>query len=552
MRTGCYRLDRGVSAHRFRRGAALAAIFAAACGDGGAAGPSANRAPEPLGSIPDLTVHFGDTATLDVAARFTDPDGDALSYGASSSNPSVASVSISGSTVAVAALATGSATITVSASDPAGLTATQTFETIVPNRAPEPLGSIPDLTVHVGDTATLDAAPRFTDPDGDALTFGASSSDPSVAFVSVSGSMVAVAALATGSATITVSASDPGGLTAAQTFEATVPNRAPEPVGSIPDLTVHVGDTATLDVAPRFTDPDGDALTYGASSSDPSVAAVSVSGSTVAVAALATGSATITVSASDPAGLAATQSFMAIVPNRAPEPLGSIPDLTPHVGDTATLDAAPRFTDPDGDALTYGASSSDPSVAAVSVSGSTVAVAALATGSATITVSASDPAGLAAAQTFEATVMALGPDLTFTGVSPASAILVPGKSVTFKFTIRNQGTIVSGATTIRAMRSPNPIISGRDSEIGAYSFAPLGARQERAFPLTISVDAGSAAGTIYIGMCVDAVAEESNTRNNCSNGARLTIAAPSARRGRIAGDQSVIRIRAYASPTGGW
>ncbi|MYG21675.1 MAG: hypothetical protein F4168_04700 [Gemmatimonadetes bacterium] len=191
-------------------------------------------------------------------------------------------------------------------------------------------------------------------------------------------------------------------------------------------------------------------------------------------------------------------------------------------------------------------------MAAVSVSGSTVAVAALATGSATITVSASDPAGLAAAQTFEATVMALGPDLTFTGVSPASAILVPGKSVTFKFTIRNQGTIVSGATTIRAMRSPNPIISGRDSEIGAYSFAPLGARQERAFPLTISVDAGSAAGTIYIGMCVDAVAEESNTRNNCSNGARLTIAAPSARRGRIAGDQSVIRIRAYASPTGGW
>ncbi|MDE0032081.1 MAG: hypothetical protein OXU75_03000, partial [Deltaproteobacteria bacterium] len=88
--------------------------------------------------------------------------------------------------------------------------------------------------------------------------YGASSSNPSVAAVSVSGSSVAVAALATGSATITVSASDPGGLTAAQTFEATVPNRAPEPVGSIPDLAVHVGDTATLDVAPRFADPDGD------------------------------------------------------------------------------------------------------------------------------------------------------------------------------------------------------------------------------------------------------------------------------------------------------
>ena len=552
MRTGCYRLDRGVSAHRFRRGAALAAIFAAACDGGGAIGPSANRAPEPVGSIPDLAVHAGDTATLDVAPRFADPDGDALTYGASSSNPSVAAVSVSGSSVAVAALATGSATITVSASDPGGLTAAQTFEATVPNRAPEPVGSIPDLAVHVGDTATLDVAPRFADPDGDALTYGASSSNPSVAAVSVSGSSVAVAALATGSATITVSASDPGGLTAAQTFEATVPNRAPEPVGSIPDLAVHVGDTATLDVAPRFADPDGDALTYGASSSNPSVAAVSVSGSSVAVAALATGSATITVSASDPGGLTAAQTFEATVPNRAPEPVGSIPDLAVHVGDTATLDVAPRFADPDGDALTYGASSSNPSVAAVSVSGSSVAVAALATGSATITVSASDPGGLTAAQTFEATVMAPGPDLTFTGVSPASATLAPGRSATFTFAIRNQGTIVSGATTIRAMRSPNPIISGRDTEIGAYPLAALGAKQERAFPLTISVDAGSAAGTVYIGMCVDAVTEESNTRNNCSDGARLTIAAPSAGRGLVAGDQSVIRIRAYASPTGGW
>ncbi|MCY3603572.1 MAG: hypothetical protein OXH12_10895, partial [Chloroflexi bacterium] len=286
------------------------------------------------------------------------------------------------------------------------------------------------------------------------------------------------------------------------------------------------------------------------SSSNPSVAAVSVSGSTVAVAALATGSATIMVSASDPGGLTAAQTFEATVPNRAPEPVGSIPALTVHVGDTATLDVAARFTDPDGDALTYGASSSNPSVAAVSVSGSTVAIAALATGSVTVTVSASDHIGLTATQTFEATVLALGPDLAFTEVSPTSATLVPGRSATFTFGIRNQGTAPSAATTIRAMRSPNPIISGRDTEIGTYSFAPLGARRERAFPLTISVDAGSAAGTIYIGMCVDAVRGESNTRNNCSDGARLTIAVPSAGRGLVARDRPAIRIRAYGPPAG--
>lgn len=88
METSRHRLHRNLSAQRLVRSAALAAMFAAACGDGGATGPSANRAPEPLGWIPDQTVHVGETATLDVSARFADPDGDALTYGASSSDPS--------------------------------------------------------------------------------------------------------------------------------------------------------------------------------------------------------------------------------------------------------------------------------------------------------------------------------------------------------------------------------------------------------------------------------------------------------------------------------
>ena len=325
-------------------------------------------------------------------------------------------------------------------------------------------------------------------------------------------------------------------------------NRAPTAVGTIPDRTLHAGETATVDVSPRFTDPDGDALSYGASSSDPSVAAVSVSGSTVTVSALAQGSATITVSASDPAGLTATQTFEATVANRAPEPAGAIPDRTLHVGETATVDVSPRFTDPDGDALSYGASSSDPSVATVSVSGSTVTVSAFAQGSATITVSASDPAGLTATQTTNVTVLAPGPDLVFTEVSPATATRRPGSTVTFTFRVRNQGTAPSAATRIRAVRSPNPIISGRDTEIGSYSFAALGAQEERAFPVTISVDARSAPGTIYIGMCVNAVTDESNTRNNCSDGARLTIAALSTGREQAAVEQSAIRVRAYGPP----
>ena len=130
-------------------------------------------------------------------------------------------------------------------------------------------------------------------------------------------------------------------------------------------------------------------------------------------------------------------------------------------------------------------------------------------------------------------------------VSPGSATLAPGDEVTFTFRIRNKGTLASGATTIRAMRSPNPIISTRDTELRSYVLSSLAPSGERTFELTISVDPRSAPGTIYIGMCADPVADESDARNNCSEGARLTIAgASSARESADAGPG--VRVRAVS------
>ena len=62
----------------------------------------------------------------------------------------------------------------------------------------------------------------FVDPDGDELTYSAESSDPSVATVSVTGSVLTVRAEALGTATGTVTATDPGGLSASVTFDVTV------------------------------------------------------------------------------------------------------------------------------------------------------------------------------------------------------------------------------------------------------------------------------------------------------------------------------------------
>lgn len=211
--------------------------------------------------------------------------------------------------------------------------------------------------------------------------------------------------------------------------------------------------------------------------------------------------------------------------NRAPTAQTSIPAQTVQAGETVTLDLSSYFSDPDGDGLTYSAASSDTGVASASVSGSMLAIAGLAQGTAQVTVTATDPAGLTATQTFTVSSVPPAPDLAFTAVSPLATSLSPGDSATFTFQIRNQGAASSGSTTIRAMRSTNPVISVRDAELSAHSFTPLAPRQDRSFQLTISIDPQSAPGTIYIGMCLDAVPNESDTRNNCSAGARVTVAA---------------------------
>ena len=301
----------------------VSALFAAvtlatACGDGDTGtGPPPNRAPVASGTIPPRTLTAGETATVNVSSYFTDPDGDALSYGAATSDAAVATASVSGSTVMLVAVAAGTATIAVTARDPGGLEATQTSLVTVEsaNRAPVASGTIPPRTLTAGETATVNVSSYFTDPDGDALSYGAATSDAAVATASVSGSTVMLVAVAAGTATIAVTARDPGGLEATQTSLVTVEsaNRAPVASGTIPPRTLTTGETATVNATPYFNDPDGDALAYAASSSDPGVASVSVSGSEVTVTAVAQGSATVRIAATDPGGLSAEQSFTVTV-----------------------------------------------------------------------------------------------------------------------------------------------------------------------------------------------------------------------------------------------
>ena len=360
--------------------------------------------PAACGPIPQVTVNAGETATA--TACFDDPNGDALVYSATSSNQGVATASISGATITITAIAPGNASVTVTASDPGGLKGEQSLQVMVPNRAPQPTGTIPPITVPVDQAQTVDASSYFSEPDGETLTYSATSSNTAAATVTVAGATVTVTALAKGTANVMVTATDPGGLAATQTFEVTVPNRAPVAGDPIPEMELFVGDAAEVDASGHFSDPDGDELTYAVESSRPSVATASISGSTVRVEAAAQGSATVTVTATDPEGLSAESSFEVTVPNRAPVAGDPIPEMEVFVGDAAEVDASGHFSDPDGDELTYSVESSRPSVATASISGSTVTVVAVAAGRATMTVTATDPGDLSATQSFRATVSA--------------------------------------------------------------------------------------------------------------------------------------------------
>ena len=304
----------------------------------------ANRAPTVSQTIPDQTIertYSGSGLDTNVhiwlGDKFSDADGDALTYTATVANLSVVRADFSrrgASTVSVVAYeasvgASGTTTVTVTATDTDNASVSQSFS-VTTSRRPTANGTIPTQTVQPnGGTATVEVLDYFVDPDGDTLTYSASSSDTAKATVSVSNSNVTITGKAGGPAKVTVTATDPIGLTATQSIKVNVGN-PPTTVGTISDEHVNTSGytSASVNVSSYFSDADGDTLSYSASSSNSSIASVSVSGSTVTVKAKNAGNATITVTATDPSSLSATQTFTAYVTSYFVGEADAIPGLS--------------------------------------------------------------------------------------------------------------------------------------------------------------------------------------------------------------------------------
>ena len=208
-------------------------------------------------------------------------------------------------------------------------------------------------------------------------------------------------------------------------------------------------------------------------------------------------------------------------PNRAPEPGDSIRAQTLEPGDTIRIGLSRFFTDPDRDPLRYAARSSEPAIAAVSLSRNTLIVAGRAPGSTTIEVIAHDvttraPGSLSVTQHFEVTVrLRPRPDLVV-DLPQDSLEIGPEQSFFLNAVVRNSGTLdVASGTTVRFHLSADTIIDTDDTVIASDTVGPLPVSTTKT--ATVQVTSPSTVGTYYYGACVDAVAEESATDNNCSS-----------------------------------
>ena len=210
--------------------------------------------------------------------------------------------------------------LTLAARNGGSRTASARVKVRVTNVAEAPAAADDMVETPEDETIVVDVLANDTDGDGDALTV-MSVTAPAHGETTVTGGGVRyVPSLHYhGADRFDYTVSDPDGLTDTATVVLDVlpVNDAPEAVGTIPEQTLEEGGgPLTLDLAPYFTDLDGDALTYTAESSNAAATTVAVSGSTLTLTAVVRGTAAVTATAADPDGLTATQVFGVAVGDR--------------------------------------------------------------------------------------------------------------------------------------------------------------------------------------------------------------------------------------------
>ena len=304
------------------------------------------------------------------ANTFTDPQGETLTYTASQASgqalPSWLSFNAATKTFSGTVPASvENLTLKVTAADTSHLAVSETFDVNVAAKAPTVTDQTANQTWLPGQKVSLTLPTNtFTDPQGQTLTYTASQSTgealPSwLSFNATTRTFSGTAPLVAANLTRKVTATDASGMSAAETFGATVPAAAaPIIADQTANQTWLQGQKISLALpAKTFTDPQNETLTYTASQSNgqglPSWLSFNATTKIFSGTMPTTGaqSLTLEVTATDASGMSADETFGVTVPAAvAPTISTQTANQTGTQGHTNSLALpAKTFTDPQGE-----------------------------------------------------------------------------------------------------------------------------------------------------------------------------------------------------------
>ena len=477
---------------------------------------SSNTAPTVANAISPQSATVGQAFSFTIPSNtFTDAETPNSLTITVSNLPAGLSYSSSNRTISGTPTTAGSYTVTVTATDPGGLSVSTTFViTVSPAQASN---TPPTVANAIGPrSATAGQAFSFTIPSNtftdaetpNSLTITVSNLPAGLSFANgtISGTPTTA-----GSYTITVTATDPGGLSVSTTFVLTVAtgggkgNTAPTVANAIGPRSATVGQAFTFTIPSNtFTDAQTpNSLVITVSGLPPGL---SYSNGTISGTPTTAGSYTVTVTATDPGNLSVSTTFVITV---SPAQASNTPPTVANaIGPrSATVGQAFSFTIPSNtftDAETPNSLTITVSglPAGLTFSGGTISGTPTTAGSYTVTVTATDPGNLSVSTTFVITVSPAQasntPPTVANAIGPRSATVgqafsftIPSNTFTDAETPNSLTITVSNLPAGLSYSSSNRTISGTPTTAGSYTVTvtatdPGGLSVSTTFVITVS------------------------------------------------------------------